>query len=482
MKKLIILIGIGIVCANVANSQNDVDAMRYSQLTFGGTARFASMAGSMGALGGDMSCLSFNPAGIAVFRRTELSFTPTFVSQSTSSTFNGYNSSDSKFNLGLGSIGIVAAIPLKPEKSGGWEFFNLGFAYNQTNNFNNRINVQGYNKSSSLLDSYVSAANGHTSADFDAFSTNLAYQTYLINPAGGTQYSHVLQPNYGELQHKQVDMKGYMGEGVLSAGANYKNKVLVGATIGIVKLRYKESSSYTESSDSTAGFRSFTLNNSLTTTSTESFNLKLGVIVKPIDWLSIGAAIHSPTQLTLTDKYSSSMTSDVDTNGTALSGSQDSPKGTFSYTVTTPWRAIGSVGFILKKNALINVEYEYVDYSYAQLHSTPNVFSDVNNTIHNKYTATGNLRAGAEIRMDPFAFRIGYAYYGSPFKDGDNANANRMSYTTGVGYRHNKFFMDLAYVFTKYTEYNYLYDSPNLPSVKNDYKASSFMVTVGVKF
>jgi long-subunit fatty acid transport protein len=224
------------------------------------------------------------------------------------------------------------------------------------------------------------------------------------------------------------------------------------------------------------------LNNSLTTTSTESFNLKLGVIVKPIDWLSIGAAIHSPTQLTLTDKYSSSMTSDVDTNGTALSGSQDSPKGTFSYTVTTPWRAIGSVGFILKKIALVNVEYEYVDYSYAQLHSTPNVFSDVNNTIHNKYTATGNIRAGAEIRMDPFAFRIGYAYYGSPFKDGDNANANRMSYTTGVGYRHNKFFMDLAYVFTKYTEYNYLYDSANLPSVKNDYKASSFMVTVGVKF
>jgi len=43
--------------------------------------------------------------------------------------------------------------------------------------------------------------------------------------------------------------------------------------------------------------------------------------------------------------------------------------------------------------------------------------------------------------------RLGYALYGSPFKAGENANAARSSYTTGIGFRQGKFFMDLAYIF-----------------------------------
>ena len=483
MKKLLLIIGNVLLFSLVANAQNEVDAMRYSQLTFGGTARFSSMGGSMGALGGDISTLSFNPAGIAVFRKTELSITPNIFSQSTSSTYNGNNSGDRKFNLSLGNIGIVGAIHLKDDKNGGWEFLNFGFGYNQTNNFNNRVDIQGYSKNSSLLDNYVAAANGQTPSSFDLFSTNLAYQTYLINPIGiANQYNHVI-PNYGEKQHESIDMSGYMGEAVISVGANYKSKVFIGGTIGIVNVRYRSSSTYSESSDTTQGFRSFALNNELSTTG-RGVNFKMGVIVKATDWLNIGGAIHTPTQVKLTDKYSSSMTSNVDTNGVALIGaatSFKSPDGSFNYSLTTPWRAIGSIGIIIKKIALINVEYEYVNYSFAQLHSKPNVFSDVNTSIQNNYSSTGNIRIGGEIRLDPFAFRFGYAYYGSPYKSGDNANANRMSYSTGVGYRHNKFFMDLAYVLTMYTDYNYLYDSSNLTSIKNDYKYSSFMLTVGVK-
>jgi hypothetical protein len=159
-----------------------------------------------------------------------------------------------------------------------------------------------------------------------------------------------------------------------------------------------------------------------------------------------------------------------------------SPDGNFNYTITTPFRALGSLGFVINKNALLNAEYEYVDYSNMQLNSHPNVFSDVNNTIHTKYTSTGNLRAGGEIRFDPLAFRVGYAMYGSPFKNGQNINAYRTSYTAGIGFRENNYFIDFAYVFTKYTAYDYLYDPALVNPVKNDYRNSSFMVTLGVKF
>ena len=231
--------------------------------------------------------------------------------------------------------------------------------------------------------------------------------------------------------------------------------------------------------DTIRGFKSFSFSNSLTTKGT-GYNFKMGVIVNATDWLHVGAAIHSPTQIKLTDNYSASMNSDLDASGTY---SYDSPKGKYNYSLTTPFRAIGSLGFVIKKMGLINVEYEYLDYTYAQLHSAEaGTFTDVNAGIRDKYTSTGNLRIGGELRVDPFAFRLGYALYGSPFRDGDNVNASRQSISGGVGFREKNIYLDMAYVHTFYSETNYLYDSPNINSVKTDYKSGAVMFTFGVKF
>lgn len=482
MKKHTLIVGIGLVYAFSTTAQNDIDAMRYSQITFGGTARFASMAGSMGALGGDISTLSFNPAGIAVFRKTELTITPSIYSQHSSSSYNNTEAGDGKLNFNLGNIGLVASWNTRENNHTGWESFNLGFGYNRTNNFHSRISIQGSNTASSLLDTYVTNANGHSPSDFDGFSTDLAWQTYLINPdtSVNLQYNHVIK-NYGQLQRKSLESKGSMGETVLSFGGNYKNKVLVGGTVGFVNTKYIEESVYEEidEKDTLANFKSFTYSQDLTTKG-NGVNFKIGFIVKPNDWFRIGAAIHTPTVIGLKDEYNSSMKSDLET----VKYDTVSPKGSFDYSVTTPFRAIGSIGFIINKNALLNVDYEHVDYTYAQLSSSPNAFADVNKTIRSKYTSTQNIRVGGEIRFDPLSFRAGYALYGSPFRTGDNKNAKRTSYTAGIGFRENNYFIDFAYVFTKSIEYNYLYDPTglNLNSVKNDYRNSSFMLTFGLRF
>jgi long-subunit fatty acid transport protein len=478
MQKRILTAGIGLLCSIVSFAQNDIDAMRYSQITFGGTARFASMGGSMGAIGGDISTLSFNPAGIAVFRKTELTITPSVYSATTSSDYNGMNSSDRKLNFNLGNIGLVATWRLK-DTTTGWQSLNFGIGYNRTNNFHNRIDVKGNNTKSSLLDVYVANANGHTANDFDGFSTGLAWTTYLFNPdSSGLNYYHVIT-NYGETQQKSTTTKGAMGEGVFSFGGNYKEKLLLGATLGLVKARYEEESVYeeTDEKDTISYFKSFKYVQNLASNGT-GVNFKFGMIVKPNDWLRIGAAVHTPTSIRFTDNYSSYMESDLD----SATYADSSASGSFKYTITTPYRVIGSLGFIIKKIALINIEYEYVDYSYAQLNSHPNVFSDVNTAIRSKYTSTGNLRVGGEIRFDPIAFRLGYALYGSPFRNGDNVSAFRSSYSGGIGYRVNNFFADFAYVRTVYSETNYLYDPALSTPVKSDFKNSSFMVTLGVRF
>ncbi|MDE5773632.1 MAG: hypothetical protein K2H86_04155, partial [Muribaculaceae bacterium] len=58
-----------------ALAQSAVDAYRIAQPDMKGTARFMSMGGAFGALGGDLSTLSQNPAGIGVYRNSEVGFT-----------------------------------------------------------------------------------------------------------------------------------------------------------------------------------------------------------------------------------------------------------------------------------------------------------------------------------------------------------------------------------------------------------------------
>lgn len=481
MKKQVLIIATLTMYACTSIAQNDIDAIRYSQLTFGGTARFAAMAGSMGALGGDISTLSYNPAGIAVFRKTEFTITPSIFSQKTTSTYNNSQADDSKLNFNFGNAGLVAAWDVSG-KGRGWETINFGFGYNRSTNFHNRILIEGSNTTSSLLDTYVNNANGSDPSEFDPFSTDLAWQNYLINPdTSGTpyQYNHVIT-NYGELQRKSVESRGAVGETVVSFGGNYKHRLLIGATIGFVGARYIEEAVYEEidNADTISGFKSFSFTQNLAARGS-GYNFKLGAIVKATDWLRLGASIHTPTTFSFKDEYSSTMKADLET----VKYDTASPKGTFDYQITTPFRAMGSVGFIIQKIALLNIDYEYVDYSDARLSSSPNVFANVNSTIRSKYTSASNIRVGGEIRLDPFAIRAGYALYGSPFTSAnENKNASRTSYTAGIGFRDNDYFFDFAYVLNQYSEYSYLYDPTLVTPVKSKFQSSSFMFTFGVKF
>ena len=62
------------------NSQTFEDALRYSSFYHEGTSRFNSMGGAFGALGGDLSAVSVNPASSSVFLDSELGVTLNSVS------------------------------------------------------------------------------------------------------------------------------------------------------------------------------------------------------------------------------------------------------------------------------------------------------------------------------------------------------------------------------------------------------------------
>ena len=197
----------------------------------------------------------------------------------------------------------------------------------------------------------------------------------------------------------------------------------------------------------------------------QGLNFKLGVIYRPVDFLRIGGAIHSPTLLSMRDRFSSSMETSLDTSGFFQ---WDSPRGEFEYQLVTPWRATMSAAFVFKKFGFISVDYEYVDYGNAAFDFDKNfdfddgvVEQEINETIDFKYTRASNLRIGGEIKFGAFRARAGYAYYGSPFKSNIAASSEfdntRQSITGGLGFKADHVFVDVAYIHTLAKEYDLQY-------------------------
>ncbi|MBK5284552.1 MAG: hypothetical protein JJE25_04060, partial [Bacteroidia bacterium] len=384
-----ILAGILLLTINVT-AQNDVDALRYSQNSLAGTARFISMGGAFSALGGDFSTLSTNPAGIAVYRKSEFSISPSLFKEKSKSNYLGKSTIDNKYNFNFGNAGVVFTYRLtNNDTSRGWKNWNFGLGYNRLNNFHASTIYEGINNENSLLDYYVEKANGTnygSLTDDSPFDAGLAYQTYLIDtiPGDNSHYQNIFS-NYGELQRRSSLSKGSMGEFALTFGGNYSNRFYLGATIGINSVRYVENSTYEEidQENGNGNFKSFRLNNDLTTTGT-GINFKLGMIYRANDVVRIGLAVHTPTFYEMHDEYSSKMNSAFD-DGNAYSYS--SPSGSFDYQLTTPMKAIAGIGFVIGKMGIISADYEFVDYSDSKLDATDYKFFDENNAIRKNYTA-----------------------------------------------------------------------------------------------
>ena len=56
-------------------AQTVYDAAKFFDKDLNGTARFVSMGGAMSALGGDISTMNTNPAGVGIFRSSDFQTT-----------------------------------------------------------------------------------------------------------------------------------------------------------------------------------------------------------------------------------------------------------------------------------------------------------------------------------------------------------------------------------------------------------------------
>lgn len=486
MKRLVIFILL-ISSIPTLYSQTASDALRYSQILYGGTARYQGLGGAMGAVGGDFSSITTNPAGLGLYSASEFTISPAIRLENSNTNYSTEVNNDNKLNFGMGDLGLVFHLGGSDKNSSGFKGFNIAFGMNRENDFNNKIFMEGTNNKNSILTGYVNTLNNTTGGITPSMINNnypfdiaLAYNTDLIYLADSANKKYANDaPNGGVIQSKSVTTSGSINEFDFAFGTNYNDRLYIGATIGVPIIYYYENSQYREVKNDTAihYFQSMTFNQQLETHGT-GINFKLGLIYRPADWVRIGAAIHTPTYYgNMRDSWSSDMTGEF-TFGT---NSSSSPLGNFDYQLITPFRAIGSVAFIIGNFGLISGEYEYVNYAQSYFSSNDASFSDVNTQIKNQYKAPVNVRFGTEWRIKRFRVRGGFGYYGSPYQSGNNASELYVA-SIGWGYRVKHFFVDMTYQWTQTKENYYFYDPTTVDPSQNKYNTSTVTTTFGFRF
>jgi hypothetical protein len=492
MKRISLIIFMVLSVCAVTNAQNLDDALRYSQIFYNGTARSSAMGGAFTALGGDISSLNQNPAGLGLFRASEFTLTPMMFNFKSNTSFNAQKNTNKLINFNLGQIGIVTNLL---SKSSGLMSLNFGYSYNRLNNFDESVSIHGVNNSSSMADYWAALGNGTNYRDLtDAEAT--AFNTYVLDTLTGTggnrygtaysNYGDNPPSKYGQSVTRLISNEGSTGEHAFSLGGNYNNKLFFGATIGVTKLRYIGHFSHTEATDVALPslFKEFTYTDHIEDKGT-GYSIKFGATFKPVEAVRIGIAFHSPTWFKIDRYLYKDMTSQF-TDGAKYENANTPSR--FNYALATPFRVLAGIGVQVQKHALLSADYEYVDYSSARFSETGDNYdySEKNTAIKNSLKSASNIRLGAEYRFNTIYLRGGYGLYGKPFSSKeDNANMNYNAISFGAGFRQQNVSVDFGFSNLKYSQKYFLYPvntGVDLAQVNMNTTRNIFTLTLGYKF
>ena len=489
--------------SGTAFAQNEEDALRYTRLGLQGSARIQGIGGAQTALGADISTMGINPAGLGMFRRSEANLSIGFTNNSTNALFGNTTTPDERTSFNIPQGGVVFSNRKDDNDAGDWRGTSFGVNISRLNNFNSRITYGGTTTETApgiVEYIYESAlANGQTVASLtkeynEGYTSlpGLAFGTYLFDELEDAQGKYYLPvERFGALNlQEELERRGSQNQFDFAFGTSFRDKIYLGASLGLVTSKFTQERIYRErESDPDTDFSNLELRDEFTTEGA-GVNLKIGVIVKPIDAFRFGVSIQTPTAYNFTEVYNRSLYSTFD-GATGLENySAAELPGEFSYSLTTPFRANGGVAVFLGKYGFITADAEFVDYSNMRFSEDEDgsgfssYFSSVNSRINDTYKSAMNYRIGAEGRYEVFRLRAGYAISESPYKNSAfDAKVNTL--TLGAGVRLQNYYADVAYSRSNsnslYSPYTFEDASLN-PVVDMKNKQSNVMFTVGLNF
>lgn len=535
MKKLA-MIALAVFTTVGAGAQTVYDATNFAQKDLNGTARFVGMGGAMGALGGDISTIGTNPAGIGIYRSNDAMFTLGYGITGTESNYGGTKFETNKHRWNFDNMGFVLSSKIGNHTA--LRYVNFGFNYHKTKSFYKNMTMQGM--LGSIDGHYVSQIR-----NMSGQATDGAYEFYnrpnYIYPdkgqhldygAGDIYNNHYagwlgamgfqgglisedtqseVYNTYAPLIPSEVDAlflsreRGGIDQYDFNVAFNVNDRFYFGVTLGAYDVDYRKYSFYDELGVNAGNDVEYSLE-SFNRVSGSGFDMKFGAIIRPFEYspLRIGLAVHTPTFYKLTYTTGAVLTNVSDkitVNTQDYLNGRDLDR---DFELQTPWVFNASLGYTVGNSLALGAEYEYEDYSSMKF-NYPEGDEMAWETAEADLCLKGvsTLRLGAEYRpVSAFAMRLGYNFSTAAYKenaikalpsnsintDTDFANNRAMNtYTLGVGYRGSAFYADLAYKYLTYKSDFYPFQNDingpvTPPATKVTNTRSQVLFTLGMRF
>ena len=542
MKKFFLLCIILLLAGNseLFSQGNEIDAYTLSNTELGGTARSMAMGGAFGALGGDLSVISTNPAGLGIYRSSDVSGTFDFSSVNTSTNWEGTTTGRDKMRFAPNNFAFSIYFPTSSDGVRNWSF---GFSYNRLKNFKRSYTMTSSKGQTYSMADYAawqaSNAFGYNGLTLDELKYTDNYDPYYNSSlsgywlpilgfesgmfdhfAGGSkEYQSALgwdrdgqwmvdSPTRSQLR---VNENGNMDEYNIGLGFNVSNFLYLGASISITDIDYRYSSFYDDvfANNNHSKPDYLYLENKLNTKGT-AVSANFGAILN-LKVLRLGVAYNSPRYYDMTDYYAAWAETEIQGFNPPKMES-NTPTDTYSeYRFRTPQKWIFSSAIVFGQSALFSVDYELTDYKQMQFADRDgDTGFPANDFIKEDYTYSHTLKMGTEVKPTPrFALRAGYMMQTSPMSDALVHNDVEVLpagtiphftvtskpthyYTAGLGYRFTpNFYMDLALIYRTNTASAYAFSNTysNRSSVdiytepaKLKNKSTRLALTLGYKF
>ena len=453
---------LALVSASYSQSLGYQDlALLFSQDDANGTARFTSMSGAFGALGGDLSVMSINPAGLSVYNNS--SFAGSFNSRSTDITANYYGTARKSQDQFLNLSQAGAVLVFTNTYTSDWSKFAIGFNYSITKDFTNSFEARGNSGVPTFRDFPLD--DNTPTIDYSVAQEQRFFNNYT-----------------GEISEMNVAFSSI-----------YKDKLHLGAALNFYDLNFSQRSTLVEfNRDEEGNILDANLYQE-NFTSGGGISLNAGFIYKANENFRFGLSYQTPTlfselleesnilendgfmgdtEIIVSEDLDFTYSNNVDENGEDFFPSQR-----FIYRLKIPSKLTASAAFIFGKKGLFSIDY--INKKYKNINLSNANFSNENQFFQNELRNTHAVNVGSEWRFERLSLRGGYKFEQSPDNmalDSDNLTG----YSFGGGYNFGNFKLDFAYSNNNRTAPYNFYAGYNVNSANLSIDNRVFTATVSI--
>ncbi len=425
MKKIILSIFVASAFNMYAQNINYNDlGVLFSKDNNLGTARFEGMSGAFGALGGDISSINVNPAGMSVANGSLFSATLGVQNLSTDTKYYDNNTKKQDDFFSMPQIG--GTLVFNSRGSSDWTNRTMTLNYNKKTHFESV--VKGETKNGKFL-------------KFDKHLEDAKPAKYV--------FDHSLE--------QEFNSKSSGSSRVFNLGFSgcYKGKLYLGGTLNFHSFQYTQNTFLGEVNEDANSNKLVSSNEITSNIDATGISLGLGVIYKINHNLRLGFAYETPAWYgEIIDDYQDYLA--MEAVGTNLKKADDTKNNTSSYNFKTPSRLTFSGAYVFGKQGLISIDYTYKNHKNMKYDETDEIFVEANDSFMENYRNTHAVNIGTEWRFNALSVRGGYHYQQTPNVLVKSKNLN--GFSLGAGYVFGNTRFDLSYRYdnsgTSYKVYN----------------------------